>query len=120
MAGGERKKNDCPFGRKHRAILRALYHLNTEQRGALLRKADPKLVRYICECALNILSGSVRLNERQRAHLRKYASLLRRLADPSRRLNTKKKILVQTGGGAFLTALLAPLLGTVLTSLVTK
>ena len=46
------------FGRKQAAILNALYHMNNEQRVALLRKADSALVRYISECALNLLRGN--------------------------------------------------------------
>ena len=63
MANGS-KKSRCPFGQKHTQILRALYHLNAEQRAASLRKADSKLVRHIPECALNILGGTVPLNKR--------------------------------------------------------
>ena len=115
----ETSKSGCPFGRKYSEILRALYHLNAEQRVALLRKADKKLVRYICECCLNLLSGNIDLSKHQKSDLRKHVQLLRRLADPSRNLVAKKKIIVQKGGG-FLTALLAPLISTILTSLVTK
>ena len=122
MANGRKDKkqsSDCPFSRKHAEILRALYHLNAEQRTALLRKADKKLVRYICECALNLLYGGFSLSKNQKSSLRKHRNFLRQLADPSRNLDSKKKIIVQKGGG-FLTALLAPLIGTVLASLVTK
>ena len=126
--GKSKKKNTsssnssskCPFGRKNRDILRALYHLTTDQRSALLRKADLKLVRHICECALNLLRGGIPLNKRQRSSLRKHVKLLRQLADPSRRLPIKKRIIVQKGGGAFLTALLAPLIGTVLSNFVAR
>ena len=118
MATG-RDRSNAPFGRKNTEILRALYHLNNDQRGALLRKADSKLVRSICECALNILCGGAPLNQRQRSRLRKHAKLLRKLADPKRNLPSKKKIISQRGGG-FLTALLAPLIGTVLASLMSK
>ena len=87
------KNGDCSFGRKHRDILRALYHFNTEQRTALLRKADSKLVKHICECSLNILHRSISLNKRQRTRLRKHAIQLRQLANPNKQLSSKKKSL---------------------------
>lgn len=108
-----------PISRKHADILRALYHLRGEQRTALLRKADPALVRRICECALNLLCGSVPLSKKQKSRLHKHAVSMRKLVDPHKNLVSKKRIILQTGSG-FLPALLAPLIGTVLASLVTS
>ena len=109
-----------PFSRKHADILRALYHLNSEQRAALLKKADSALVRRICECALNLLSGNVPLNKQHKKRLRKHANLMRKLADPQRDLRSKKRIIATQTGGGFLPALLAPIIGSVLASLVSK
>lgn len=106
------------IGRKHTDILRALYYLNAAQRKALLCKADPKLVKYICECALNVLQGNVPLSKGHKEHLQKHAYLLRKLADPGESFINKKKIIVQRGG--FLPALLAPLIGTILANSVYK
>lgn len=111
-------KGRKPFARKEATILRALYHLNAKQRKAVLLQADTKLVRYICECALNILSGNVPLERGHKSRLRKHACTLRKLAEPSGSLSKKKKIIVQRGG--FLPALLAPIIGTVLATLVSK
>lgn len=108
MARGGRKF----ISQKHTDILRALYYLNPEQRKALLKKADIQLIRYICECALNVLEGNIPLAKGHKARLRKHAHVLRRLVKPTGSFSTKKKIIVQQGG--FLPALLAPLIGTVL------
>ena len=61
------------FARKEATVLTALYHLNEEQRKALLRKANAKLVRRICECALNVLIGKVPLSKGHKSRLRKHA-----------------------------------------------
>jgi len=106
------------IAQKQADILRALYHLNAKQRTALLRVADAKLVRQICECALNVLRGNVPLNKSQKNKLRKHATTLRSLVDRSGSLKRKKKIIVQRGG--FLPALLAPIIGTVLANLIAK
>lgn len=111
-------KTKLPFAEKEGYILRALYHLNDEQRKALLRKADPKLVRRICECALNVLVGNVPLNKNHKSRLRKHAPTLRVLAKRNVTLARKKSLIVQRGG--FLPALLAPIIGTVLASLIIK
>ena len=120
------RRGSCPINRKNVSILTALYHLNNEQRRALIRTADASLVRQICECALNILHGNIPLTKTHKSRLRKHANTLRKLASHSQKskdsrarqysFNSKKKLLLQRGGGAFLPALLAPLI----TSLFTK
>lgn len=102
--------------KKHIAILRALQHLNKEQRKAVLLKADSGIIRCICKCALNVLCGNVPLKSTQRKNLRQYAPTLRRLAAKKGSWKSKKRFVVQSGG--FLPLLLAPILGTVISSLI--
>ena len=111
-------KGRYPFGRKEATVLAALYHFNKEQRKAVLQKADAKLVRRICECALNVLIGNVPLSKSHKCRLRKHAKVLRKLASPDITLQRRKNIIVQRGG--FLPALLAPLIATLLANLVNK
>ena len=59
-----------PSGRKEATVLAALYHFNKEQRKAVLQKADARLVRRICECALNVLIGIVPLSKGDKCRLR--------------------------------------------------
>ena len=73
------RKIHYPFARKEATVLTALYHLNEEQRKALLRKADAKLVRRICECALNVLIGNVPLSKGHKSRLRKHAKFYENL-----------------------------------------
>lgn len=104
------------FGQKHAAVLQALCHLSSKQRVAILKKADPKLVRCICECALNILRGNVALKLPYKRRLKRYAGILRRLADKNNSWKNKKRLIIQRGG--FLPLLLAPIVGTVLSRLI--
>jgi len=69
------------FGQKHAAILQALCHLTSEQHIAILKKADPKLIRCICKCALNILRGNVPLKQPYKQRLKRYTATLRQLAN---------------------------------------
>lgn len=109
-------RNGSPLCKKHITILQALLHFNKEQREAFLRKADPRIIRCICECALNVLHGNVPLKPDQRKKLRRHASVLRRLAARKGCWKSKKRFVVQSGG--FLPLLLAPILGTVLSNLI--
>lgn len=90
-------------------FLRVLKRCNTKQRRALLQAADNKLLKAICECVLNVLRGTVKLNPSQKGKLRRHKETLRQLADKRVPLNKKKNVLVQKGDG-FLGLLLAPVL----------
>lgn len=79
QARSRRPKKSLPFEEKYLAILNALRHSNKEQRRALLLGADKKLVKYICECALNVLSGVIKLTKSQKEKLKKYKTTLRKL-----------------------------------------
>lgn len=85
------------LGKKQCIILHALCYLTQTQLHTILRIADTSLIRSICECALNVLRGNVKLNDRQRKRLRRHATLLRRLAEKKgswvgkRRLIAKKQ-----------------------------
>lgn len=98
------------------SALQALCKLNKSQRLALLRSADNDLVRSICECAFNTLKGSVTLKRTEKTRLAKHRKVLRRLASKRGSWKSKKRILVQQGGG-FLPMLLAPILGTLLSNI---
>ena len=87
-------KRRYPFCRKEATVLAALYHFNKEQRKAVLQKSDAKLVRRICECALNVLIGNVPLSKGHKCCLRKHANVLRKLASPDITLQRRKNIIV--------------------------
>lgn len=106
------------MNQKNADILRAICHLNAKQRSALLSKANPELIRCICECAFNILKGNVPLEKKYKTRLRKHAPILRKLVNRSDNFSKKKKIIVQNGG--FLPSLLIPIVSTILTALLSK
>ena len=102
-------KRSCPISKRHVEILKALSHLPKKERKILLRYADSKLAKCICECAYNVLKGNVPLDQKQKTHLKRHVNLLRKLARTGENIDQKKKI-IQTGGGNFLPALVLPLL----------
>ena len=105
-----------PFSKKQAALLHALCHIDGKQRAAVLRSADDKLVKSICECALNVLHGVVQLKDSEKNRLKKHKKILRRLADSRSRSKNKwrlkKRDIIQSGG-SFVPLLLAPLISTV-------
>ena len=54
---------------------------NTKLRKAILEYADADLISALCECAHNILRGTVRLTPREKVRLRKYKDKLRLIAN---------------------------------------
>lgn len=119
MPRGSRRGSSASFGKTNTVALQALQKLNPTQKLALLRTADKTLVRDICECALNVLLGNVKLSRAQKTRLVQHKQTLRQLAKKQGSWKSKKKILIQRGNG-FLTLLLAPILGTLASSLFSK
>lgn len=115
MAPTRSLRQSCPFSQKHIGILRSLCLLLPAERRILLRHIDLKLTRCICECAYNVLHGTVKLSPEQKAQLAKHASLLRQLVKRGEKIENKRKIVQQRGGGAFLPSLLTPILSMLLT-----
>lgn len=80
---------------------------------AIIKNADSDFICSLCDCAYNLLKGNVQLTVAQKKTLIKYKKHLRSLVNKKTGLRKKRQIL-QTGSGAFLAALLAPLASTVL------
>ena len=71
----------------------------------VLKAADPKLrkaiianwnqetLKSICECALKVLRGNIPLSACSKPKLRLYKNSLRKVADKSVSLNTKRKVI---------------------------
>lgn len=122
------KKHFLPnyFTEKNIALLHALCHANQRQKKAILRDADKSLVRCICECALNLLRGGISVDHKEKNKLSKYKKILRNLVkSPAKKLKKKskkiwlkkKRLIQQHGGGAFLSALIAPAIATFLSNI---
>ena len=84
---------------------------NAKLRKSILEYADAELISALCECAHNILRGTIRLTPKEKVRLRKYTSDLRTIVNRKTPVNRSRRILQQKGG--FLSALLAPLESTV-------
>ncbi len=89
------------------------YKGNTNLRKAVITHADADLICSLADCAYNILRGNVKLTPNNRKVLTKFRNNLRKLASKKVPIKRKRAVL-QTGSGAFLTALLAPLASTFL------
>ena len=91
----------------HAPYLHVLVNGTAKQREGILRGANKELIYCLCECALNILQGNVKLHNSEKDKLRKHKQRLRVLADKRVALG-KKRELLQKGG--WVTALIAPIL----------
>lgn len=64
----------------------------------MLKWADDGAITFLAECALNILRGNVKLNNKQIKVLRRHRRSLRSLARPKATLRARRNVLVQRGG----------------------
>ena len=97
-----------PRLRRNFKYLKYLKKAQRNQRCALLKSAHKDLILCICDCAVNVLKGNVRLTAKHKKALRRYRAALRALTENRRGVETKRKLLIQKGG--FLPFLLAPIL----------
>lgn len=98
-------------------LLRALSKMTPKRRKKFLNLADKDLVQSLCECALNILKGNVQLKPCQKNSLRRHRHFLRKLVSSKGCWKRKRKYIVQKGSG-ILPALLAPIIGSIISHLV--
>ena len=103
--------------RRHADTLAFLSKAKPSTCKAIIKAADKDLVNCLCECAHNILQGTVDLTKPQKTKLARHKQDLRSIAKKPTSLKRKQQIL-QKGG--FLPALLAPLLAPVIAPLAGK
>ncbi|KMQ81718.1 iron-uptake system-binding protein [Lasius niger] len=65
----------------------------------LLKKCPNSVIKAVCECALNVLKGTVPISSHQKRKLSPYKQTLRQLAKKKVPLFKKRKLLVQKGEG---------------------
>ena len=104
------------IGKRNVCLLKAVCHLNKNQRATFLRAADEKFIRCIRECVLNTLNGNVPLERYEKDRLVKYKTTLRRVVAKRGGWKSKRKLLIQRGG--FLPYIIGPILSALLTQII--
>lgn len=101
----------------HRCLLKKLKRCKPKERKEILKKGGKPLQLCLQECAINVLNGNVPLTKTQFKRLSKYKQKLRLLG--KKRTSQKKKLDIEQRGG-FLSALLAPVVGSLLGAIFKK
>jgi hypothetical protein len=101
--------------KRHAQLLKLIYKADPEATIQILQVADKKLYKILCEIAHNTLSGRVPLTEKEKKSLSKFAVQIRTIARRGEGWKKKKLRFIQAGSG-FVTALLAPIITSVLAS----
>lgn len=109
--------SDCVF--KQLPKLKELAHAKPKERKKILAKANLVLIKSIVECIENVLKGNVRLTKEYKEKLQKYKNILRKINSTTNKLSQKKQVIVQSGG-AFLPALLVPVISVLADHLIRK
>ena len=80
----------------HRDNLKSL-EVDKKYQRLIIKNADKKLIKSICECVLNMLKGNLPIKESDKQKLKKFRKPLHKLVQKSG-LKNKRKILIQQGG----------------------
>jgi ABC-type methionine transport system ATPase subunit len=92
-------------------LLKLLKKCRTKsQRNMILKHADKDFIKCLCDCAINILQGNIKMSRQCQSNLKRHRECIRNfVAKKTGGLDKKREFLVQKGG--FLPALLAPIIG---------
>ena len=107
----KRMKENLPY-------LQILAKCKPKLRKVIIEHGPTDVIISICECAYNLLKGTVPISTNQKRNLSRHKEHLRTLANKKISRTKKKKLLTQKGGNV-LAALLPPVLS-VLGSLLVK
>lgn len=105
--------------KSHAALLKFIGEADLATQRRVLNLADKKLISVLCEICFNTLRGVVHLKEKEKKLLRKHKTHLRRVSQRGENWRKKKKRLLQSGKG-FLSAVLSPIIATLLSAFLSK
>lgn len=94
---------------KNIPLLKILSSAPPKLRRKILETGNLQLIKAIVECIENVLKGNIAIEESGFKKLKKHKSALRAVSKAPNKLSQKKKVIIQKGG-AFLPALLIPVI----------
>lgn len=94
---------------KNLPLLKILVSSPPKLRRKILETGSLQLIKAIVECIENVLKGNIAIEESELKKLKKHKSTLRAVSKAPNKLSQKKKVIIQKGG-AFLPALLIPVI----------
>lgn len=94
---------------KNLPVLKTLATASPKFRRMILENGNLQLIKAIVECIENVLKGNIPIKEACFKKLKNHKSALRAVSKAPNKLSHKKKVIIQKGG-AFLPALLLPVI----------
>lgn len=94
---------------KNLPVLKTLALAPPKLRRMILETGNLQLIKAIVECIENVLKGNIPIEETSLKKLKKHKKTLRAVSNTPNKLSQKKKVIIQKGG-AFLPALLLPVI----------
>ena len=89
-------------------LLQVMQTRNPKLRKQILKTADDNIIKLILECIQNLLVGNVPLEKCEKSKISRHMKILRKIHNSRAKIKQKQKLIIQSGG-AFLPALLAPI-----------
>lgn len=105
---------------KYIHVLHTLQTAKPKLRKSILENADTQLIKTLIECVHNTLNGNVNLSKTDLKKLRRFKAVLRKILDSRCKLEQKRKLIIQSGRGAFLPILLAPIVSAAISHFLKK
>lgn len=104
---------------RHIALLQVLKDASPKLRIAILKNVDAEVLVLLAEICHNYIVGNIDCPKKSLQQLKKHKTIIRKLADPKRKSEKRRKILLQSGKG-FFGLLLTPILSELASYVVEK
>lgn len=91
--------------RQQREYLKSLLKCSPQDRKGKVATGRDAEVRFLSECALNLLQGNIPVSASQKRSLCRYKTTLRKVSAPKRSHTYRRKLFSQTGNGFWLALL---------------
>ena len=81
----------CPLNERASSIVKMPYYVSENQGQATFKSGDQNLIKGICDCILDVLSGYVKVSEKCKKQWSKCSNYLRKLIKPLREKSWQRR-----------------------------
>lgn len=92
---------------KQLPLLELLTKVSSDSRKKILKHSDLELTEAIIECIFNVIKKNIDLENARMKKLRRHKTTISHLINPKKKLENKRKLMLQSGG-SFLPLILTP------------
>jgi len=80
------------------SLLKILSRSSPKQRKLIIKRVNPDVISCLCDICHNIIKGNLHLSSKQKINAIRFKKIIRKLADKKKKIESKRKNILQQGG----------------------